>query len=225
MCRFSGRVLIGKERSKVLRVFSICCKVELPLKYVDFVLPVIGSSSYHVAHGTNDSACRSKRCRSKFFVVRDRRLLDAAWFRRLKHLSQCPTLRSSAHALSRAYDGYFDNRMPHFIDVVVKIVPDGLADATPAGRVVVGGSTSNFRLDQFVNGKDHHVATLAFLLVPASVRVSICLHACVESVSNVVSVRVRVGSVRAFEPTQVGRFCMPGTNVSIGCRGLYCSSL
>ena len=43
--------------------------------------------------------------------------------------------------------------MPHFIDVVVKIVPEGLADATPSGRIVMGGSTSMFRLDQFVNGK------------------------------------------------------------------------
>ena len=45
------------------------------------------------------------------------------------------------------------NRMPHFIDVVVKVVPEGLADATPSGRIVIGGSTSTFRLDQFVNGK------------------------------------------------------------------------
>ena len=43
--------------------------------------------------------------------------------------------------------------MPHFIDVVVKVAPEGLADATPSGRVIVGGSTSTFRLDQFVNGE------------------------------------------------------------------------
>lgn len=43
-------------------------------------------------------------------------------------------------------------RMPHFIDVVVKVCPEGLADATPSGRVIMGGSISTFRLDHFVNG-------------------------------------------------------------------------
>ena len=51
-------------------------------------------------------------------------------------------------------------RMPHFIDVVVKIAPEGLADATPSGRVIVGGSTSTFRLDQFVNGESDQTAPL-----------------------------------------------------------------
>ncbi|CAM9249018.1 unnamed protein product, partial [Ectocarpus fasciculatus] len=49
-------------------------------------------------------------------------------------------------------DGVVLQRMPHFIDVVVKIAPEGLADATPSGRVIVGASTATFRLDQFVNG-------------------------------------------------------------------------
>lgn len=44
-------------------------------------------------------------------------------------------------------------RMPHFLDVVVKVVPEGLADMTPSGYVRMGGSTAQFRLDQFVNGE------------------------------------------------------------------------
>lgn len=57
--------------------------------------------------------------------------------------------------------------MPHFIDVVFKIAPEGLADATPSGRVIVGGSTSTFRLDQFVNGENR---AAAFVAGPAPVQ-------------------------------------------------------
>lgn len=43
--------------------------------------------------------------------------------------------------------------MPHFLDVVVKVVPEGLCDTTRNGGVRMGGATSQFRLDQFVNGE------------------------------------------------------------------------
>lgn len=45
------------------------------------------------------------------------------------------------------------SRMPHFLDVVVKVVPDGLAESTPSGGVRMAGSACLFRLDQSVNGE------------------------------------------------------------------------
>eukprot|EP00752_Nemacystus_decipiens_P008749 g7810.t1 len=71
-------------------------------------------------------------------------------------------------------DGVVLQRMPHFIDVVVKIAPEGLADATPSGRVIVGGSTSTFRLDQFVNGVSYERMLQALQTATAPETLSVC---------------------------------------------------
>eukprot|EP00903_Cladosiphon_okamuranus_P006318 g6193.t1 len=71
-------------------------------------------------------------------------------------------------------DGVVLQRMPHFIDVVVKVAPEGLADATPSGRVIVGGSTSTFRLDQFVNGVSYERMLQALQTATAPETLSVC---------------------------------------------------
>ncbi|CAN0167132.1 unnamed protein product [Laminaria digitata] len=71
-------------------------------------------------------------------------------------------------------DGVVLQRMPHFIDVVVKIVPEGLADATPSGRIVMGGSTSMFRLDQFVNGVSYDRMLQALQTSTAPETLAVC---------------------------------------------------
>ncbi|CAM9114212.1 unnamed protein product [Scytosiphon promiscuus] len=71
-------------------------------------------------------------------------------------------------------DGVVLQRMPHFIDVVVKIAPEGLADATPSGRVIVGGSTTTFRLDQFVNGVSYERMLQALQTATAPETLSVC---------------------------------------------------
>ncbi|CAN0292068.1 unnamed protein product [Ectocarpus sp. 12 AP-2014] len=71
-------------------------------------------------------------------------------------------------------DGVVLQRMPHFIDVVVKIAPEGLADATPSGRVIVGASTATFRLDQFVNGVSYERMLQALQTATAPETLSVC---------------------------------------------------
>ncbi|CAB1117510.1 unnamed protein product [Ectocarpus sp. CCAP 1310/34] len=71
-------------------------------------------------------------------------------------------------------DGVVLQRMPHFIDVVVNIAPEGLADATPSGRVIVGASTATFRLDQFVNGVSYERMLQALQTATAPETLSVC---------------------------------------------------